>query len=99
MVKLEVVQGRKAPGDKVVLVTAHREPMRIEHILQILSILFESEDCCYPPSEGYMGRRLLYKAITAVYHGVPLPVVLEKYKLKQVKNGFQFNCRLSNMER
>ncbi|MEM3579543.1 MAG: hypothetical protein QXL54_04915 [Candidatus Bathyarchaeia archaeon] len=94
MVKLEVVQGRKAKGDKVVLVTAHREPMRIEHVLQIINVLFESEDACYPPSEGYMGRKLLYKAITAVYHGVPLPVVLEKYKLKQTRKGLHISYRL-----
>lgn len=88
MVKLEVVQGRKSPGDKVVLVTANRESLKIEHVLQILSVFFESEDSCYPPSEGFMGRRMLYEAITAVYNRVPLPVVIKKYKLKRAGKGF-----------
>lgn len=89
MVKLEIVNGRKADGDRVVLVTANREPLKIEHVLQILSVFFESEDACYPPSKGYMGRRMLFKAICDVYNGKPIPMVLEKYKLKTTWKGLQ----------
>ena len=54
--RLEVVQGKKGPKDKVVLITANREPLKIEHLLWILQQWFESEEACYPQSQGYEGK-------------------------------------------
>ncbi len=94
MVKLEVVQGKKGLGDKVVLITANREPLRVYHLLKILSVWFESEDSVYPPSEGYMGRKMLFKAICDVYHKTPVLLVLKRYKLQPVNNqSFSFSFK------
>lgn len=93
MVKLEIVQGKKAPGDKLVLVTANREPLRLEHVLQILNVFFESEDACYPPSLGYQGRAMLFSAIKDVYDGEPIPLVINKYRLKKTRKGFKLSFR------
>ncbi len=93
MVKLEVVQGKKGPNDKLVLLTANREPLTIEHLLTILSIWFESEDSVYPPSEGYEGRAFLMKAIVDVFAGRKLETVLQRYRLKPSKNGFSFTVK------
>lgn len=92
MVKLEVIQGKKGPGDKLVLLTANREPLRVYHLLKILNILFESEDSIYPPSKGFKGRKMLFRAICDVYHKVPLSLVLQRYKLQShcLKGGGKY---------
>jgi hypothetical protein len=92
--KLEVVQGRKGPHDKVVLITANREPLKVEHLLFILQQLFESEDMCYPLNEGYDGRCLLLKAIIDVYSGHKIETVLRRYFLKPSRKGY--NLKLNN---
>jgi hypothetical protein len=89
--KLEVVQGKKGPKDKVVLVTANREPLKIEHLLWILQQWFESEDACYPISEGYEGRAMLLKAIIDIYSGHKIETVLKRYFLKPSRDGYTLN--------
>jgi len=92
--KLEVVQGRKGPHDKVVLITANREPLKIEHLLWILQQWFESEDACYPITEGYDGRCLLMKAVIDIYSGHKIETVLKRYFLKPSRNGY--NLKLNH---
>jgi len=83
MVKLEIVRGQKGPYDKLVKVWAYGEVFTFEDILRLLKIIFESEDSCYPISEGYQGKAMLLKAIIDVYSGIPLERVLEFYKLNR----------------
>jgi hypothetical protein len=92
--KLEVVQGKKGPNDKVVLITANREPLKIEHLLWILQQWFESEEACYPITEGYDGKCMLLKAIIDVYSGHKIETVLKRYSLKPSRNGYnlKLNC-------
>jgi hypothetical protein len=89
--KLEVVQGKKGPHDKVVLLTANREPLKVEHLLWILQQWFESEEACYPQSRGYEGKAMLFKAIFDVYNGQKLEAVLKRYFLKPSRDGYTFN--------
>ena len=86
--RLEVVQGKKGPHDKVVLITANREPLKIEHLLWILQQWFESEEACYPQSKGFQGKGLLFKAIFDIYNGHRLESVLKRYFLKPSGNGY-----------
>jgi len=89
--KLEVVQGKKGPKDKVVLVTANREALKVKDLLFILQQWFESEDACYPISEGYEGKAMLLKAIIDVYSGHKIETVLKRYFLKPSPKGYTLN--------
>jgi len=89
--KLEVVQGKKGPNDKVVLITANREALKVEHLLWILQQWFESEEKCYPISEGYDGKSMLLKSIIDVYSGHKIETVLKRYFLKPSRDGYTFN--------
>jgi hypothetical protein len=88
--RLEVVQGKKGPHDKVVLITANREALKVEHLLFILQQWFESEEACYPQSQGYEGKAMLFKAIFDIYNGQKLETVLKRYFLKPSMNGYTF---------
>jgi hypothetical protein len=88
--RLEVVQGKKGPNDKVVLITANHEPLKIEHLLWILQQWFESEEACYPQSKGFQGKGLLFKAIFDIYNGQKLETVLKRYSLKPSRDGYTF---------
>ena len=92
--RLEVVQGKKGPNDKVVLITANHEPLKIEHLLWILQQWFESEEACYPQSRGYEGKAMLFKAIFDIYNGHRLETVLKRYSLKPSRNGY--NLKLNH---
>jgi len=96
--KLEIVQGKKGPHDKLVLLTANREPLKIEHLLWILQQWFESEDSYYPISQGYEGKAMLLKAIIDVYSGHQIETILERYNLKRKQNGFSFNFNVEGGE-
>jgi len=84
MVHFEIVNGRKAPGDKLVRVWSNGEFWSYRELLELLSLYFKSEDACYPINRGFQGRSMLLKAIIDVYSGIPIERVLENYKL---------NCR------
>jgi len=88
--RLEVVQGKKGPNDKVVLITANREALKVEHLLFILQRWFESEESCYPITEGYDGKAMLLKAIIDVYSGHKIETVLKRYFLKPSRDGYTF---------
>jgi hypothetical protein len=97
--KLEVVQGKKGPHDKVVLITANREPLKIEHLLWILQQWFESEEACYPITEGYDGKCMLLKAIIDVYSGHKIETVLKRYSLKPSGNGYNLKLNRKGGEK
>ena len=92
--KLEVVQGKKGPNDKLVKVWSYGEIFTIEDVLRLLKIFFESEDSVYPVNEGYQGRAMLLKAIIDVYSGHKIETVLKRYSLKPSRNGYnlKLNC-------
>jgi hypothetical protein len=92
--KLEVVQGKKGPKDKVVLITANREALKVKDLLFILQQWFESEDACYPISRGYEGKAMLLKAIIDVYSGHKIETVLKRYFLKPSANGYNFKMKI-----
>jgi hypothetical protein len=96
--KFEVVQGKKGPHDKVVLITASREALKVEHLLFILQQWFESEEADYPPSMGYEGKAMLLKAIIDVYSGHSIEAILKRYNLKRKQNGFSFNFKVEGGE-
>lgn len=83
MVRFQVVPGRKSPDDKLVRVWSYGEVFSLKDVLRLLQVLFESEDSCYPISEGYQGRAMLLKAIIDVALGIPLERVLNAYKLQR----------------
>jgi len=83
MVHFEVVRGRKSRNDKVVKVWSNGEVFTIKELLELLKLYFESEDDCYPISQGFQGRSMLLKAIIDVYTGIPLERVLKAYKLNK----------------
>jgi hypothetical protein len=96
--KFEVVQGKKGPHDKVVLLTANHEALKVEDLLYILKIWFESEEADYPPSMGYEGKAMLLKAIIDIYSGHPIEAILKRYNLKRKQNGFSFNFKVEGGE-
>jgi hypothetical protein len=89
MVHFEIVNGKKAPGDKLIKVWSSGEIWTLRELLQLLSMYFESEDACYPINRGFQGRSMLLKAIIDVYSGIPIQRVLKSYRLnkKTRKNG------------
>ena len=89
--RLEVVQGKKGPNDKVVLITANREALKVKDLLFILQQWFESEEACYPTSEGYEGKAMLLKAIIDIYSGREIKTVLKRYFLKPSRDGYILN--------
>jgi len=97
--RLEVVQGKKGPHDKVVLITANREPLKIEHLLWILQQWFESEEACYPITEGYDGKAMLMKAVIDVYSGHKIETVLKRYFLKPSSNGYNLKLNRKGGEK
>ena len=83
MVHFEIVNGKKAPGDKLIKVWSSGEIWTLRELLQLLSMYFESEDACYPINRGFQGRSMLLKAIIDVYSGIPIQRVLKSYRLNK----------------
>ena len=83
MVKFEVVQGRKAVGDRLVRVWAYGEVLSFSDLLFLLKNYFDSEDSYYPIKNGFKGRAMLLMAIIEVYTGIPLSRVVKNYKLER----------------
>ncbi len=82
MVRFEVVPGRKGPGDKLVKVSAYGEVLSFSEILFLLDKYFRSEEGYYPKPR-FEGSCMLLKAIIEVYSGIPLEMVLKKYRLER----------------
>jgi len=83
MVLLVLVEGKKGPGDVLVLVNAYNEPLSFAEWLFIGKCYLDSEASYYPISEGYLGKAMLLNALNELAHGVSFDKVLERYKLKR----------------
>jgi len=83
MVHFIIEKGNKGPEDKVIKIWAYGEVITLTDVLEILDVIFKSEDSYYPISEGKQGRAMLLKAIIDVYSGIPLERVFRAYKLER----------------
>ena len=89
MVLLTLVDGKKGPGDTLVLVTAYNEPLSFAEWLFIGKCYLDSEASYYPIDEGYLGKAMLMDAITELSHGVPFERVLIRHRLKRKGKGLK----------
>ena len=85
MVLLTLVDGKKGPGDILVLVTSYNEPMSIADVLYLLECIMDSEAMYYPISKGYSGKAYFLNAVIELACGVPFERVIQKYGLKGKK--------------
>ena len=83
MALLILVDGKKGPGDIVVLVTAYNEPLSFAEWLFIGKCYLDSEASYYPVQNGFLGKSMLINALNELAHGVPFDKVLKRYKLKR----------------
>ena len=83
MVYFEIVNGRKAEGDKLIRIWSNGEVWTLRELLELLNLFFKSEDACYPINRGFQGRSMLLKAIIDVYTGLPIERVLQTYRLNR----------------
>ena len=86
MVQFIVMRGKKSEGDYVIKIYSYGEVWSIEHVLRLLKIIFDSEKCNYPISEGKRGPAYLLNAITEIAFGRDIELVLKDYQLKR-KSG------------
>jgi hypothetical protein len=87
MVLLTLVDGKKGPGDILVLLTAYNEPLSFGEWLFLGKCYLDSEAIYYPIREGFIGKAMLLNAINEISQGVPFEKVLERYKLKRKKRS------------
>lgn len=83
MAILKLVDGRKGPGDVLVLVTSYDEPLSFGEWLFIGKNYLDSEDSYYPIKDGFIGKAMLLNALNELACGVPFDKVLERYGLKR----------------
>lgn len=83
VVHFVIEKGNKGPEDRVIKIWAYGEVISLADVLEILDVIFKSEDSYYPINEGKQGRAMLLKAIIDVYSGIPLERVLKFYKLER----------------
>lgn len=88
-VLLELVDGRKGPGDILVLVTAYREPLSFMEWLFLGKSYMDSEAVYYPISEGNRGPCLLLEALIELSHGIDFEQVIERYGLSTKQKKLQ----------
>jgi hypothetical protein len=87
MVLFTLVDGKKGPGDILVLVTAYNEPLSFGEWLFLGKCYLDSEAMYYPIREGFIGKAMLLNAINEISQGVSFEKVLERYKLKRKKKS------------
>jgi hypothetical protein len=83
MAILTLIDGKKGPGDILVLLKADDEPLSFAEWLFIGKCYMDSEASYYPISEGYSGPCMLLEAVIELSHGMKFDMVLEKFKLKR----------------
>jgi hypothetical protein len=83
MAILTLVDGKKGPGDILVLVTSYDSPLTFAEILYINKCVLDSEDVYYPISAGNLGKAMFLDAINELACGVPFERVLGRYGLKR----------------
>ena len=80
---LKLVDGKKGPGDILVLVTNYEEPLSFPEILFINKCVLDSENSYYPIERGNIGKAMFLNAINELACGVPFDRVLERYGLSK----------------
>jgi hypothetical protein len=85
MVLLTLVDGKKGPGDILVLVTAYNEPLSFGEWLFLGKCYLDSEAAYYPVHKGFIGKAMLLNALNEISQGVPFEKVLEHYTLNRKK--------------
>lgn len=83
---LILVDGKKGPGDTLVLLDCDNEPLNFSELFTILQHYKESEDSYYPRAKGLLGSKMLLKAIIEIFEGKEVEVVCRKYKLEYKVN-------------
>ena len=83
MAILTLVDGKKGPGDILVLVTSYEHPLSFAEILFINKCVLDSEDQYYPISSGNIGKAMFLNAVNELACGVPFDRVIERYGLKR----------------
>jgi hypothetical protein len=83
MVLLTLVDGKKGPGDTLVLVTAYGEPLSFAEWLFMGKCYLDSEASYYPIQKSFLGEAMLVHALDEISRGIPFDKVLERYKLKR----------------
>lgn len=83
MAVLTLVDGKKGPGDILVLVTSYEQPLTFAEILFINKCVLDSENMYYPISHGNIGKAMFLNALNEISCGVPFERVLEHYGLKR----------------
>jgi hypothetical protein len=86
MAILTLVDGKKGPGDVLVLVTAYSEPLSLAEWLFIGKHYLDSEASYYPVEEGYVGKAMLLNALNELACNVPFENVLRHYRLRRKKS-------------
>jgi hypothetical protein len=81
MVLLTLVDGKKGPGDILVLVTAYGEPLSFAEWLFIGKCYLDSEASYFPIHKGFLGEAMLLHALDEISRGIPFDKVLRRYKL------------------
>ncbi len=87
MVLLTLIDGKKGPGDIIVLLTAYNEPLSFGEWLFLGKCYLDSEAMYYPIRDGFIGKAMLLNALNEISQGVPFEKVLERYKLKRKKKS------------
>jgi hypothetical protein len=81
MVLLQLVDGKKGPGDILILLTCYSEPLTFTEWLFIGKCMLDSEASYYPISGGNRGPCLLLEALIELSHGVKFDDVIQRYGL------------------
>ena len=89
MAILTLVDGKKGPGDILVLVTSYESPLSFAELLFINKCVLDSESLYYPISQGNIGKAMFLNALNELACGVPFARVLERYGLN--RKGKQLN--------
>lgn len=89
MVLLQLVDGKKGPGDILVKLTADNEVLTFTEWLFIGKCMMDSEGSYYPISEGNRGPCLLLEALIELSHGIDFEQVIERYGLSTKQKKLQ----------
>jgi hypothetical protein len=81
MAILTLVDGKKGPGDIVVLITSYEQPLSFAEVLFINKCILDSEASYYPVCKGNLGKAMFLNAVNELACGVPFQKVLERYGL------------------
>ena len=70
----------KDPDD--LLLDVKTDGLSYEYILKVLKWWFGEEDCNYPISKGYQGRKMIMYRIRELLDNIPLAIVIKRAKVE-----------------